>query len=194
MSYSCVKLLCRLLYQVVLRCLLACIIVFIDRQIVKRRDLIIQWGRRTEDMLHIPRCLRVFDDTKNRAIRAAARMTFAAGFGMKVGWLVYISQPAGRWRNRTCLILIVIYPAFMTLFLVLEWLPSVPARRRLESRVAACEKVADMEVNYTEASNTEVGETGLWDSIMGFLALRYIYGFSYARLALELVLMLCVPI
>lgn len=159
MSDECGELIGRLLVEVIFRTLVAGVLLFIDRQVVERRDIIIRWGRRTQHALRVPRCLRAFTDTDpgmlDREIRFAAQIAFGSGLAMNCGLLIFILEPEGKTRNIICLVLVVVYPAVAAL---VTWLALVLARRRLERRFASCEKI-----NHTD------GDMGLATSIGMFM-------------------------
>ena len=136
------------------RALVTCVCLFIDRQIVERRDLIIRWGRRAQNTLHVPRSLRVFVDTDpgmlDEKIRFAAWMAFGIGLGINIGGVLFILAPAGKLRNMVWVGLMVICPVCMTLVV---WLNLALSRRSLERTSASCEKIPPQQVHRSLAES-----------------------------------------
>jgi len=135
-----------------------------DRQIIARRELIIRWGRRAQNTLRVPHCLRIFADTEpgmlDGDIRGATVMALGTGASINIGLLaLFLVKPADKLRNWLCFGLLVIYPVGMIL---VEWFALVLSRRRLERRPASF----DGKGNHAEGDKS-IRDSIAWLAIYG---------------------------
>ncbi|KAK3998150.1 hypothetical protein QBC44DRAFT_386463 [Cladorrhinum sp. PSN332] len=121
------------------RCLITSVILFIDKHVVERRDLIIRSGRKVQNRLAIPQCLRVFADTDpgmlDSQIREATFALFYAGImanlGLLLAVLVLTDNIPGSTKGFPVLIFLLMAVVPLCIVIVL-WIVLAQSRRRLE--------------------------------------------------------------
>jgi len=156
LSDGCGELFVEVLIQFVIRVLLACILHFIDGQIIARWELIIRWGRKAQNTLRVPRCLRIFADTDpgmlDGDIRVMTVMALGTGASINIGLLaLFLVKPADKLRNWLCFCMILV-----------EWFALVLSRRRLERRPASF----DGKGNHAEGDKS-IRDSIAWLAIYG---------------------------
>ncbi|KAI1800908.1 hypothetical protein F4811DRAFT_574630 [Daldinia bambusicola] len=105
--------------------------VLIDKNIVQRRDTIVQLGRQAQRRLHVAKCIRIFSETDPEILKEHLRdavqflglASFFGFLGVVMGFVV------GTLWNPMTLLFLGVFPNCIAL---LVWLGLVLARRKME--------------------------------------------------------------